>query len=269
MKISGTGLHSGNKVEVILHPSEEGSGIVFSSNGETIHGLAKNVVSTDRGTNLGRNGTRFQTIEHLMAALNGLGIDNACVEVQGSEMPALDGSSMPYVDAICAAGIVELPKKRSVIKLTEPVWVVRNDSFIVAVPSNELKITYVLKYEHPMVGTQTATFIITESNFRQEIAPARTFVMYEEVAALVSQQLAQGGSFENAIVIWQDRLSSELRFPDELVRHKMLDMVGDLALVGGRLAAEIVAVKSGHSLNVEFARKVGEYSVGGDALEAA
>jgi UDP-3-O-[3-hydroxymyristoyl] N-acetylglucosamine deacetylase len=269
VRISGTGLHSGGKAEVILHPAEEGAGIVFGSNGTRVRGLAANVVGTARGTNLGSNGTRFQTVEHLMAALNGMGVDNAFVEVVGAEMPILDGSAMPYVEAICSVGTVALPGKRSVIKLKEPVWVEGKDSFILAVPSDSLKITYVMNYLHPLIGSQTATFEITESSFRREIAPARTFVMYEEVAELVSQELARGGSLDNAIVIWQDKLSSDLRFPDELARHKVLDLVGDLALIGGRLGAEIVAVKSGHALNVKFVRKLTSHIEAWEKQQAA
>jgi UDP-3-O-[3-hydroxymyristoyl] N-acetylglucosamine deacetylase len=267
--ISGTGLHSGDRTVVVLHPAEEDAGIVFGGSGERVAGLAANVVETSRGTTLGCNGTRFRTVEHLMAALHGLGIDNSYVEVQGSEMPALDGSSMPYVDAICSAGTVTLSKRRTVLKLKEPIWVKRDGSFILAVPSDRLKITYVMSYEHPLIGTQTATFVLTESNFRRHIAPARTFVVYEEIAGLVSQQLAKGGTLANAIVVWQDRLSADLRFPDELARHKVLDLIGDLALVGGKLAAEIVAVKSGHALNVEFARELTAHLSTKESKEAA
>jgi len=267
--ISGTGLHSGDRSVVILNPAEQDVGIVFTGNGERIAGVAANVVETARGTTLGQNGTRFRTVEHLMAALHGLGIDNSYVEVQGSEMPAMDGSAMPYVDAISSVGISELGKRRSVLKLREPVWVIGNGSYILAVPSNRLKITYVMRYEHPLIGAQTATFVISESSFRRQIAPARTFVVYEELAGLAAQQLARGGSLANAIVVWRDGLSSDLRFPDELPRHKVLDLVGDLALLGGRLAAEIVAVKSGHALNVEFVRKLTAYVTAVNAEDAA
>jgi len=160
------------------------------------------------------------------------------------------------VDAICSVGVVEQSKKRRVVRLTEPVWVVGSDSFILGVPAEKLKITYVLSYRHPIIGRQSATFVVTESNFRRNIAPARTFATYEEVESLISKQLALGGSVDNAIVIWQDRLSSELRFKNELARHKVLDLIGDIALVGVRLSAEILAVKSGHALNIEFARKI-------------
>jgi len=269
VKISGTGLHSGDLCEVILHPAEDNAGIVFMGNGERVAGLAVNVVETARGTTIGFNCKRFRTVEHLMAALHGLGIDNLYVEVHGPEMPALDGSSMPYVEAILSAGAVKLTQPRNLLKLASPVYVKRNDSFILAVPSDTFKITYVLKYEHPMIGSQTATFEISEDGFARDIAPARTFVMYEEIAALISQQLAKGGSIENAIVVWQDRFSSDLRFNNELVRHKVLDLIGDLALVGGKFSAEIIAVKSGHALNVEFAQELTKHFSGGETMQAA
>jgi len=193
-----------------------------------------------------------------MAALRGTGIDNAFVEVQGSEMPALDGSALPFVQAISLVGAFEQREKRAVMGLAEPVWVKANGSFILAVPSKCLRITYVMRYEHPMIGSQFVRFVLHEKRFARDIAPARTFVLYEELPELKSQQLARGGSLTNAIVVWRDRMSSDLRFRDELARHKVLDLLGDLALLGEELRADIVAVKSGHALNVEFVRKVRE-----------
>jgi len=229
---------------------------VFSNGGETIHGLASNVVDTSRGTTIGRNGTRVRTIEHLMAALRGTGVDNALVEVSGPEIPALDGSALPYVEAITEVGKVELAQPRQTVAISDPVWLQRNGSFILAVPSSELRITYVMNYDHPLIGSQSATYVLREGEFRGELAPARTFVLYEEVAELLDNDLARGGSLDNVIVVWRDKLSSNLRFPDELARHKIVDLLGDLSLVGGLLQAEVLAVKSGHALNVDFAKEV-------------
>lgn len=254
--VSGTGLHSGNSCEVVLSPAEPDSGIVFVDGGERVCGVVGNVIGTARGTTLGKNGSRFLTVEHLMAALSGLGVDNCYVEVHGAEMPALDGSSRSYVEAILSVGIVDQDKRRNYLELSEPVFVKNGDSFILAVPSDKLEITYVLKYDHPIIGRQSSSFEIDADSFKNDIAPARTFVMYEEIAGLIDQHLARGGSLDNAIVVWQDRTSSVLRFEDELARHKLLDLVGDIALVGGHLKAEIVAVKSGHAMNVEFAKAV-------------
>ncbi len=267
--IAGTGLHSGGKCVVVVHPAEADTGVVFAAKGEKIRCLASNVVGTARGTNIGRNGTKFQTIEHLMAAMNGLGIDNGIVEVSGPEMPALDGSALPYVEEILSVGIVVQSQPKRVLEIDEPVSVVNGDSFILAVPAKTLKITYVMSYDHPMIGRQSPTYVINEDNFTRHIAAARTFCLYEEIAHLISQDLALGGSIANAIVIWQDRYSSDLRFPDELARHKMLDLVGDLALLGMNLAAEIVAVKTGHAMNVELVRKLTEQMPVDESREAA
>lgn len=254
--LSGRGLHSGDDSRIILHPAGENTGILFTNGTCTTRALAHNVIDTSRGTTIGYNGDSFRTVEHLMAALRGRGVDNVVVEFSGCETPALDGSAKPIVDAIDDVGLEELDTERRPIRLTEPVCVRQNGSFILAVPASELRITYVLHYDHPMIGSQTATFVLEECDFGSEIAPARTFVLYEEVAGLLENRLARGGSLDNAIVIWQDRMSSELRFPDELVRHKVVDLVGDLSLIGGPLQAEVLAVKSGHALNVEFAKEV-------------
>lgn len=254
--LSGKGLHSGRETVVEMHPAPENTGIVFRHGLHMVSGLASNVVDTSRGTTIGFNGFRVLTVEHLMAALRGSGVDNAYVEVVGGETPALDGSAAPYVHAIKSVGLVEQEAERRRITLTEPICVRRKDSFILAVPASELSITYVMDYDHPMIGSQTSAYTLRENDFGKEIAPARTFVLYEEVAGLLDRELAKGGNLDNVIVIWPDRMSSALRFPDELVRHKVVDIVGDLALVGGLLNAEILAVRSGHALNVEFAKEV-------------
>lgn len=254
--LEGTGLHGGGDARVVISPAPEHTGIIFGDGRCQMPGLASSVVDTSRGMTIGFNGSRVRTIEHLMAALRGRGIDNAYVEVYGAETPALDGSAKPYVDAIDAVGMVAQSARRAPVTITEPVWVRRGDSFILAVPAAELRITYIMRYDHPLIGSQTATYALSEDDFGDEIAPARTFVLYEEVAGLLDNQLARGGSLDNVIVVWQDRMSSDLRFPNELVRHKVMDLVGDLALVGGLLHAEVLAVKSGHALNVEFAREV-------------
>lgn len=256
IKLSGMGLHSGGETCVHVHPASENTGIVFSDGKHEILALATNVVDTSRGTSIGFNGARIRTIEHLMSALRGCGVDNAVVEVIGPEMPALDGSALPYVEAIAGVGLAELGAQREPIRLKEPICVRQNGSFILAVPAPKLSITYVLNYDHPLIGSQMITYSPEENDFAKEIAPARTFVLYEDVAGLLNDGFSKGGSIDNVIVVWQDRMSSKLRFPDELARHKVMDLVGDVSLIGGFLQAEVLAVKSGHTLNVEFAREV-------------
>ena len=250
------GLHSGRDVSVKIHPAPEDTGIVFTDGMHAIPALASNVVDTSRGTTISHNGCKVRTIEHLMAALRGRGIDNAIVNITGQETPALDGSARPYIEAFDAVGVIAQETRRRPISISKPIYVKGKDSFILAVPASRLCITYVLSYRHPMIGSQSTTYVLSENDFGEELASARTFVLYEEVAGLYEKELARGGSVENVIVIWRDRMSSKLRFPDELVRHKIVDMIGDLALAGGLLQAEILAVKSGHTLNVEFAREV-------------
>lgn len=256
VKLSGRGLHSGRETVVEMHPAPENTGIVFTHGAGVVSGLASNVVDTSRGTTIGFNGFRVLTIEHLMAALRGTGVDNAYIEVVGGETPALDGSAAPYVRAIEEVGLTQQESLRRRITISEPVCVRRDDSFILAVPASELTITYVMNYDHPLIGTQSSIYTLSEGSFARDFAPARTFVLYEEVAGLLDRELAKGGSVDNAIVVWPDRMSSELRFPDELVRHKVVDMIGDLSLVGGLLTAEVLAVRTGHALNVQFAQEV-------------
>ena len=256
VELAGTGLHSGGPTSVIIHPAPADTGIVFWNDGVRIPGVIANVVDTSRGTTIGSNGTRIRTVEHVLAALRGNGVDNAFVEVRGSELPALDGSALPYCEAMQAAGVVELDARREPITIPGPICVQQNGSFILAVPASQFRITFVMNYNHPLIGSQAATYVLGESDFAREIAPARTFVLYEEVAELLDNDLARGGNLDNVIVLWQDRMSSALRFSDELVKHKVMDFIGDVSLVGGLLHAEIVAVKSGHWLNVEFAREV-------------
>lgn len=262
VKLTGIGLHSGGQTSIAMHPAPEDTGIVFVDGTCEIPAIASNVIDTSRGTTIGVGGGRVRTIEHVMAALRGLGVDNAIVEVFGPETPAMDGSAYPCVEAIEAVGTEEQDAVRKYITLTEPICVRRGGSFILAVPSQYQKLTYVMNYVHPLIGAQMASYELDESDFSSEIAPARTFALYEEVASLLEQRLARGGSVENAIVIWQDHMSSELRYPDELVRHKVVDLIGDLSLVGGLLQADILAVKSGHSLNVEMALEIERMSAG-------
>jgi UDP-3-O-acyl N-acetylglucosamine deacetylase len=261
IKLAGPGLHTGEACEVVIGSAEADSGIVLVRNGVEIPVAVGNVVDTTRGSSIGAGGESVMTVEHLMAALRGCGVDNARVAVTGAEIPALDGSSIPFVDAIMAVGTESQGSRRCGYTISEPVRVQNENGYILATPADAFRVNYIMRYDHPMIGAQSFEFTFDEEGFREKIAPARTFVLYEEVAQLISQRLAQGGSLSNTIVVWQDHLSCDLRFPDELARHKILDVIGDLALLGGTLRAEIVAVRSGHSLNVELAKKVSEIGV--------
>jgi len=263
VRLQGMGLHSGIITSVAIHPAPANSGIAFRDGDCGVAALVENVVDTSRGTTVGNGDIRFRTIEHLMASLSGCGIDNAVVEMHGSETPIMDGSARFFVDAILQAGSVQLDGARKVVTLTEPICVSNGGSFILAVPSNKQRLTYVMNYNHPMIGSQVFDYQPGKDDFETELASARTFVLYEEVAELYENELAKGGSVDNVIVIWRDHMSSDLRWPDELVRHKVMDLVGDISLLGATIQADILAVKSGHAMNAEFTRRVAAMGVWG------
>lgn len=251
--LEGIGVHSGQHSRVTVEPAEEETGILFEVNGECIPALAEYVVNTDRCTTLGLNGVRVMTVEHLLSALAGLGVDNARVKVEGVEVPVLDGSARPWAERFRKAGLREQGAPRHRVPLTRPVSIMTGDRGIWAIPHPERLLVTIVHYEHPMVGTQVAWFDLDKLDYLEEVAPARTFGFWEEVEALLARGKALGGSIDNAVVIFRDHYSSPLRFPDEVVRHKVLDFIGDLSLVGAQVEAMIVAVKPSHALNTAFA----------------
>lgn len=256
VKVRGIGLHSGEKVTVWLHPAEAGSGIKFRvGNGrhKLIPALVPFVVETRRRIVLGKDGASVQTVEHLLASCFGMGITDLLVEVHGGELPVGDGSAQIWVDAFKDAGLTDLgepapllvPNTVVTVEATEGVWVKVE-------PSDRFCAHYVFVTEHPMVGTQEASFDSQTDDFVSEIAPARTFGFWEEVSNLWEQGLAKGGQLDNALVVFPDRYSSPLRFPNELARHKLLDLMGDLALLGARIQAKVCARSSGHTLHLQL-----------------
>ncbi|MDW8103377.1 MAG: UDP-3-O-acyl-N-acetylglucosamine deacetylase [Armatimonadota bacterium] len=251
--VEGVGMHTGKRCRVTVKPAEENAGIVFHLAGECIPALAEYVVSTDRCTTLGRDGVRVMTVEHLLSALVGTGIDNAHIEVEGEEIPVLDGSATPWVERFLDAGLCEQRAPRQRFQLVRPVSVMAGDRGIWAMPHPERLLIATVHYSHPLVGTQVAWFALDKIDYREEIAPARTFGFWEEVESLLARGRALGGSLDNALVIFPDRYSASLRFPDEVLRHKVLDLLGDLALVGVQVEALFVAVKPSHTLNTAFA----------------
>jgi UDP-3-O-[3-hydroxymyristoyl] N-acetylglucosamine deacetylase len=253
VKVEGIGLHSGGRAKVFLHPCEGGQGIVFSVHNEQgsalIPALTPFVAETRRRVVLAKDGVSVQTVEHLLAACFGMGVTDLLVEVYGSELPIGDGSAQLWVDAFKEAGVVCLNEPAPLFSPTETVTVQDGDAFLTIAPSDRFTATVTFVTDHPLVGVQTATFDEETDDFVTAIAPARTFGFWEEVEALLTQGLAKGGSLENALVVFPDRYSSPLRFPDELARHKLLDLMGDLMLLGRRLTAKVTAKASGHSLH--------------------
>jgi UDP-3-O-[3-hydroxymyristoyl] N-acetylglucosamine deacetylase len=251
--VKGVGVHTGKYAQVTVKPADADTGIVFLAGWQRIPALAEYVVSTDRCTTLGVDGVRVMTVEHLLSALAGIGIDNAHIEVEGEEIPVLDGSAKPWVEQFLRVGLHELSAERTRIRLTRPVSVMAGDRGIWAMPHPERLLITAVHYHHPLVGTQVAWFHLDKIDYLEEIAPARTFGFWEEIEALLARGKALGGSLENALVIFPDRYSAPLRFPDEVLRHKVLDLIGDMALVGAQVEAMFIAVKPSHTLNTAFA----------------
>src|SRR4030081_2323402 len=256
----GIGLHSGNKVNLTLKPAPADFGIRFRRTDlgnlevpATVHHLA----GIQLATGLARNEVSVETVEHLLAALVSLNIDNVIVELNSPEVPIMDGSAAPFVYLIQEAGIKRQAKRRKVLKIVPPIALSRGDKRIAIYPSDHFKVTYSVSYDHPLLRHQSRTLRITEESFIEEIAPARTFTFLKDVEMLRQNGLALGGSLENAVVLGETGvLNNALRFEDEFVRHKILDAIGDLALVGYPVIGHLVAHRAGHALHTEFAAKI-------------
>ncbi|MDR5695544.1 MAG: UDP-3-O-acyl-N-acetylglucosamine deacetylase [Armatimonadota bacterium] len=272
--VEGIGLHSGRLARVVLRPAPAGNGIVFRrvdlAGSPPVRASLDSVGGTDRGVTLRSPVSDLQspvsvaTVEHLLSAAYGLGIDNLAVDVEGEELPAGDGSAIVYVKALREAGVVELDALRSRICLEEAVWAKDDASCIVALPFPRLKARYIV--ELPTLGVQVATFDAGSDRYEEAIAPARTWGFLEEAERLRQQGLALGASEENVLVLSHQGYVSTPRFPEEPARHKILDLLGALALLGGEVLGEFLAVGGGHTLHVALARKIleqGKVSVSG------
>jgi UDP-3-O-[3-hydroxymyristoyl] N-acetylglucosamine deacetylase len=257
---AGIGLHSGRKVTLSLKPAAAGSGIRFRRSdlgGLEVPAEVNHVGAINYATGLMRDAVRVDTVEHLLAALVSLGIDNVVVELNSPEVPIMDGSAAPWVYLIQEAGVRELEAPRRFLKVRRPISLTRGDKRIALYPSDHFKVTYSIAFDHPLLRHQSRTIRLTGDSFVDEIAPARTFTFLKEVEMLRQQGLALGGSLENAIVIGETGvLNNALRFDDEFVRHKILDVIGDMALVGHPIIGHLVAHRGGHALHTAFAAQV-------------
>jgi UDP-3-O-acyl N-acetylglucosamine deacetylase len=254
VSLDGIGLHSGETVKMTVSPAAADTGILFrASDGTLIPANADHVVDTNSATTVGAFGVRVRTIEHLMAAAAALGIDNLMVDIDGPEVPAADGSAKPFVDLLRSAGRVSLAAPRRPITISQPIRVGTESRWIEVLPADSLRISYTLDNNHPIIGLQAGTFGISEEVFCDELAAARTYGFLRDVPAMRQNGLARGGSLENAIVVGKRSvLNDSLRFPDEFVRHKILDLVGDLFLLGRPLRAHVVGRNAGHALNYQL-----------------
>ena len=260
-EIFGKGLHSGVDVRLKIKPAEIDSGIIFVREdlpgSPKIHATADKVTSVLRATTLEENGVKVFTVEHLMSALNACGIDNCEIFLNAEEPPVLNGNSIDFFNLIKSAGISEQNKNRREIRI-EKIYRVDSDDgkkFIIALPYDKFRVSFTSINPHKIVGIQYADFEITEEIYKNEIAPARTIAYEKEIDALRKMGLGLGGTMENVIVYNDEGWLNNLKYPDELVRHKILDVIGDIRLAGF-VKCHIIASASGHALNTKLAKKI-------------
>ena len=264
VRISGIGLHSGRYVHVVLHPAGPGHGFVFyRSDVDTfVPAVAEATGRFDHATTLGERGRDVATVEHLLSAAVGTGLDNVLVELDGPEVPILDGSALPWLDAFETAGLA--PQDALAIPFAPSRVVAVPDSGgrkLEIRPARDLRVTYTIDFPNPAVGRQSITVVLTPASYAAHLAPARTFGFLSEYEELKAHGLARGAREDNCIVVGEDRVENgELRFADEFVRHKALDLLGDLALVGRPVVGHIVALKAGHAMHATLARLLREES---------
>jgi len=258
--ISGSALHTGSKVTLKLQPAPVDHGFKFKrkdlADEPTVDASIDNLKTVERSTTIGEGSVRVHTVEHVLSALSAMGVDNAVIEMDANEPPIADGSAKPYVDAIIKAGIVPQDAPRRFLDVREPMHIeAKNGSLLVVLPDSKFRISCTQAGPDNRF-TQFFSTEITPAVYEREIASARTFVYYEDVQPLMEKNLIKGGSLENAVVIRGESVLSKepLRFADEFVRHKILDIIGDLALCGTRIRGHVVAVKPGHGVNAELAR---------------
>jgi len=274
VSLEGIGLHTANEVHLGFSPAEVDSGISFIrldlASKPKIRTSVEHLLApyhSVRRTSIGRDGVEVQTIEHLMAALAGAGIDNLDIEIDNVEVPGGDGSSLKFMEILHQAGIKEQNKERRYYSIKEPIVAEEDGAVIAAFSSSEFKISYTLSYNHPLLKAQFLEVDVNEELFKKELAPARTFCLENEANGLLRQGLGKGASYENTLVIGKSGvLNNKLRFEDEFIRHKILDLLGDLYILGP-IKGHIIALKSGHSLNLKMAKKIYEqkqrYLLGG------
>lgn len=262
----GVGLHTGKEVQTKFLPAEADSGITFIradlANRPAVKASLDELKSTSgspRRTSIGSDELTIHTVEHLLAALSGMGIDNMAVELNGTELPGLDGSSLEYVKLLQDAGSQELEAARTCVTIRDSIVVEEHGASLVVMPWPELKISYTLDYNHPLLKSQFFEITVNSQSFQKELAGARTFCLEEEAAYLQSQGLGLGANYNNTLVVGKEGvIKNKVRFPDEFVRHKILDLLGDLYLLGRPVKGHIIAIKSGHFLNLKLIKRIVE-----------
>ena len=263
---SGIGVHTGKIVTMRFVPAKEGTGVVFQRTdlpgAPIIPATIEYVRDTARSTTIGVRNILIHTVEHVLAAIRSYSIDNLCIEIAGVEPPVGNGSSDVFVEMIEKSGIQEQELTVPIVKLNHPIYFSEGDIHLVALPYDGYRISYTLNYpESPVLRSQFFSLMVNEENFKKDISQCRTFSKYEEVSTLMDRGLIKGGSLANAVIIKDDVIFSKngLFFPDEMARHKILDMIGDLSLVGMDFHAHIIAIRAGHASNFAFAKKIFNY----------
>ena len=259
---SGVGLHSGQPVTLTLRPAPADTGVVFvnrsGKGGASLAASVEHLVATELCTAISGNGFQVKTIEHILAALTGLDVDNVYVEVDAAEAPVMDGSAGHFVRLIRSAGIAPQSQRQPYLKITRPLEVVDGTRRVRIEPSSTTKITYSIQYNHPLIQTQTYAYEHSVHAFEREIADARTFGFMQEVEALWARGLGKGGSLDNTIILSQDGILNEsgLRFTNEFVRHKILDLIGDFSLLGVPFIGHVIAERSGHAIHTRLVQQI-------------
>jgi UDP-3-O-[3-hydroxymyristoyl] N-acetylglucosamine deacetylase len=257
---AGLGLHGGAPVKIRILPGRAGSGIVFRRvdlDGFDVQAVGRNVARVSYATSLMRKGVLISTTEHLLSALIGTGIDNAVIELDNLEVPILDGSARPFVDAIREAGIRKQRRARTYMRICRELELREKDKFIAIYPADSYSVSYTINFPHPLIGKQTFRVDLSDGNYLRQIAPARTFGSRADEQVMRNMGLIRGASLENCIVLTDEGIENPpLRYPDEFVRHKILDLIGDLALTGRQILGSVVADRAGHAMHTALVSRL-------------
>jgi UDP-3-O-[3-hydroxymyristoyl] N-acetylglucosamine deacetylase len=260
VECKGIGLHSGAPVQLRILPAASGAGIVFRRtdlDDFEVEATGRNLARVSYATSLMKKGVLISTTEHLLSAFIGTGIDNAIVELDNLELPILDGSARPFVDMLQRAGIRRQRRARSYMRIRRELELREGNKFIAIYPADSYSVSYTIDFPHALIGRETFRVDLSDGNFLRDIAPARTFGFLHEADAMRQQGLIRGASTENAIVLTPEGLMNPpLRYPDEFVRHKVLDLIGDLALVGKQILGSIVADRAGHAMHTALVSRL-------------
>ena len=260
VECSGIGLHSGAPAHLRILPAPAGSGIVFRRvdlDGFTVEAISRNVARVSYATSLMKKGVLISTTEHLLSAFIGMGVDNAIVELDNLELPILDGSALPFVEMITAAGLRQQRRKRTYLRILRPCELHEGDKFIGIYPGERYSVSYAIDFPHPLIGSERFQVELSNGSYVEQIAAARTFGFLEQQRAMLNMGLIRGASRDNCVVLTRDGIDNPpLRFPDEFVRHKVLDLIGDLALFGKRILGYVKADRAGHALHTAIVSRI-------------